>query len=186
MSNLHYFKRYRMERRLPDLPPRPDLPAYFQLIPWDLDILEAHAQVKYQCFRNEIDATVFPSLSSPWGCQELMQSISRRSGFCPLATWLLTGPEGPCGTVQGVRDAHGVGAIQNLGVLATQRGLGLGSLLLLQALYGFRASGLDRASLEVTAKNEAAVRLYRRLGFRCYKTVYRAVELVELPTPRNR
>ena len=29
--------------------------------------------------------------------------------------------------------------------------------------------------LEVTARNEGAIRLYRRLGFRCRKTVYKAV-----------
>jgi ribosomal protein S18 acetylase RimI-like enzyme len=33
--------------------------------------------------------------------------------------------------------------------------------------------------LEVTANNDAAVRLYRRLGFRSVKTVYKAIE--ELP-----
>ena len=29
--------------------------------------------------------------------------------------------------------------------------------------------------LEVTARNEPAVRMYRRLGFRCTRTTYRAV-----------
>jgi len=70
----------------------------------------------------------------------------------------------------------GMGGIQNLGVAPLYRGRGLGSALLLQALQGFRRAGLGRAFLEVTAQNEGAVRLYRRMGFRCRKTVYKAVE----------
>ena len=39
-----------------------------------------------------------------------------------------------------------------------------------------RAHRLGRAFLEVTAQNDGAVRLYRRLGFRRRKTLYKAVE----------
>ena len=46
-----------------------------------------------------------------------------------------------------------------------------------QALTGFRQRGLRRATLEVTAQNVGAIRLYQRLGFRKIKTVYKAAEL---------
>jgi ribosomal protein S18 acetylase RimI-like enzyme len=61
-------------------------------------------------------------------------------------------------------------------VLPAHRGRGLGTALLLKALEGFRRRGLGRAFLEVTAQNVAAVQLYRRLGFRCRKTLYKAVD----------
>jgi ribosomal protein S18 acetylase RimI-like enzyme len=77
--------------------------------------------------------------------------------------------------VQGIRERTGTGSIQNLGIVAGQRGRGLGSALLLQALHGFRRYGYHRAFLEVTAQNEGALRLYRRLGFRCRKTIYKTV-----------
>jgi ribosomal protein S18 acetylase RimI-like enzyme len=77
--------------------------------------------------------------------------------------------------VQGLQERTGLGAIQNLGVAPAHRGRGLGTALLLQALHGFRRAGLGRAFLEVTAQNEAAVRLYQRLGFRRKKTIYKAV-----------
>src|SRR5207248_4638326 len=86
------------------------------------------------------------------------------------------GPTGFCGTVQGLRERGGVGAIQNLGITPALRGHGLGTALLLQALHGFRRAGLTRALLEVTAQNEGAIRLYRRLGFRRCKTLYKAVD----------
>jgi ribosomal protein S18 acetylase RimI-like enzyme len=88
---------------------------------------------------------------------------------------MLIGPDGPCGTVQGMRERGGMGSIQNLGILPFWRGRGLGEALLLQALHGFCRAGLGRAQLEVTAQNDAAVRLYRRLGFRRSKTLYKAV-----------
>jgi ribosomal protein S18 acetylase RimI-like enzyme len=66
-------------------------------------------------------------------------------------------------------------------VIPEYRGLGLGWALLLKALEGFTAAGARRAFLEVTAKNELAVRLYRRLGFRSYKTIYREVEVDDNP-----
>jgi hypothetical protein len=37
--------------------------------------------------------------------------------------------------------------------------------------------GLARVYLEVTAQNDGAVRLYKRLGFRRTKTLFKAVEL---------
>jgi ribosomal protein S18 acetylase RimI-like enzyme len=41
---------------------------------------------------------------------------------------------------------------------------------------GFQEAGLRRAYLEVTAENNAAVQLYRSLGFRRAKTLYKAVD----------
>jgi GNAT superfamily N-acetyltransferase len=174
--NVTYFKRFRMEIVLHDAPPVPALPQGYYWVPWDESLVELHAEVKFRSFHEEIDATVFPSLADRHGCHYLMSEISRKPGFLPEATWLVACPAGYCGTVQGICDRPGVGAIQNLGVTPAHRGLGLGGALMLRALHGFRRRGLGRAFLEVTAQNDAAVRLYRRLGFRCCKTVYRAVD----------
>jgi ribosomal protein S18 acetylase RimI-like enzyme len=174
--SITYFKRFRMEIDLNGLPPVPPLPAGYSWVAWDEGLLELHADVKYACFSEGIDAVVFPSLSTRSGCSYLMREICHRPGFRSEATWLLAHGDNYCGTVQGVRDYSGLGAIQNLGVKPAHRGRGLGEGLLLQALHGFVRAGLGRAFLEVTAQNEAAVRLYRRLGFRCRKTLYRAVE----------
>jgi ribosomal protein S18 acetylase RimI-like enzyme len=173
---ISYFKRFRMEIALIDLPPVPTLPEGYFWVPWDEDLVELHAEVKYHCFHDEIDATVFPSLADRTGCSRLMTAIRRKSGFLPAATWLLASDAGYCGTVQGVQERNGQGAIQNLGVTPSHRGRGLGSALLLQSLHGFVRCGLGQAFLEVTAQNDGAVRLYRRLGFRCRKTTYKAVE----------
>jgi ribosomal protein S18 acetylase RimI-like enzyme len=116
-----------------------------------------------------------------------MQEIANKEGFLPQATWLLmhrmpyVGQVDYCGTVQGIvsRERFGgsVGSIQNLGITEEHRGRGLGTRLLLQAMAGFCEADVRRVSLEVTAQNIGAFELYRALGFRRTKTVYKAVEV---------
>lgn len=171
-----YYKRFRMEvdldgSLLPAVVQRP-----FRWVPWSEELIDQHAEVKYLSFRSEIDAHVFPCLGTRQGCQRLMREIRRKPGFLPVATWLVAGPEGYCGTVQGVMDQGPIGAIQNIGVVPGYRGLGLGRALLRQALEGFYQAGLRRAYLEVTAENACAIRLYREVGFRRAKTLYKAVD----------
>jgi ribosomal protein S18 acetylase RimI-like enzyme len=173
-GGLTYYKRFQMHADLVGfLPPVPTLPDGYAWAAWDERLLEAHAEVKYQCFRGEIDGVVFPNLSCRDGCLRLMREIRDKAGFLPLATWLIYHGDAPIGTVQGVSDRHGGGMIQNLGLTPAHRGHGVGTALLLQALHGFRRAGLQRAILEVTAQNEGAIRLYRRMGFRFRKTVYK-------------
>ncbi|MBP3960826.1 GNAT family N-acetyltransferase [Gemmata sp. G18] len=177
MANVKYFKRHRMELALGHPLPRVDLPSGFSWLGWDDSLLDRHAEVKFACFRNETDSLVFPSLGSRTGCRDLMAAIRYRPDFCPQATWLLSGPDGLAGTVQGLFDENRFGGIQNLGVVPEYRGLRLGRALLLQALSGFLSVGVRRAFLEVTATNGPAVHTYRAIGFRSCKTLYRAVEL---------
>jgi ribosomal protein S18 acetylase RimI-like enzyme len=183
MNTISYFKRFRMEIDLNDLPPPEPLPAGFAWVAWNDALLDAHADVKAHCFAEEIDSVVFPSLSNRDGCYYLMREISRKPGFLADATWLITHADNCCATVQGVRERNGLGAIQNLGVTPLYRSRGLGRALLLKALYGFWRAGLGRAHLEVTAQNDAAIRLYRRVGFRCRKTIYKAVETAPTLVP---
>jgi RimJ/RimL family protein N-acetyltransferase len=178
---LTYFKRFRMEIDLHrvDLD-EPPLPPGYAWVAWGPELLPAHAEAKFQSFRTELDANVFPCLGEFDGCVRLMQEICHKDGFLPGATWLITYDDGNslfCGTIQGIRDRTGLGAIQNLGITPEHRGRGLGTCLVLKALHGFRRAGLRRAFLEVTAQNEGAIKLYRRLGFCKARTVYKAVEV---------
>ena len=90
-----YFKRYRMEITLAgrDLVPR-RAPEGYRFEPWNPALLEAFAEAKYQSFRSEIDANVFPCLGEMDGCVRLMREIVRKPGFLPETTWLLTFPRG--------------------------------------------------------------------------------------------
>jgi ribosomal protein S18 acetylase RimI-like enzyme len=171
-----YYKRFRMEIDLDGARAPWTLSEPFSWVPWEEPLLDRHAEVKYLSFRDEIDAAVFPCLGDRYGCQRLMREIRRKPGFLPAATWLVACPEGYIGTVQGVMDRGPIGAIQNVGVVPAYRGLGLGRALIRRALDGFRQAGLTRAYLEVTAENSSAVLLYRDVGFRRSKTLYKAVD----------
>jgi ribosomal protein S18 acetylase RimI-like enzyme len=181
---LTYFKRYRMELDLAGRDPSwVPTPKGYQLFPWSKALLEAHAAAKFLSFRDEMDANMFPCFTDLAGCRRLMTDISRKAGFVGHATWLAValGEDGQplesCGTVQGVRDRFGLGAIQNLGVTPPHRCRGLGTALLARALAGFRQAGVTRIYLEVTADNEGAIRLYRRHGFHVMKTLFKAAEV---------
>ena len=171
-----YYKRFRMEIDLDGTLAIGELPEPFVWVPWDESLIDRHAEVKYLSFRDEIDAGVFPCLGDRYGCQRLMREIRRKPGFLTAATWLIACPRGYVGTVQGVMDRGPIGAIQNLGVVPSFRGLGLGRALVRKALDGFYQAGLRRAYLEVTAENSSAVLLYRAVGFRRSKTLYKAVD----------
>ena len=79
--------------------------------------------------------------------------------------------ESPCHKGALFRSTRDVGPMDGVGV-----GRGVGTGLLLKALHGFREAGLRQAMLEVTADNKGAIRLYRRVGFRRTRTIYKAVE----------
>jgi mycothiol synthase len=176
-SGVVYFKRFRMELDLQErLPSVPALSPGLRWLAWRGDLLETHALVKFQSFCSEMDGVIFPNLGCHEGCLRLMREIVGKPGFRPEATWLIMEGDVPCGTIQGVRDHPGCGAIQNIGVAPGYRGRGLGTALLLQAVWGFRGLGYHKATLEVTAQNDAAVRLYRRLGFRRRRTLFKAVD----------
>ena len=180
---LTYFKRFRMEydhtRAIPASGP---VPAGYELIPFSPELVREHAVAKYQSFRWELDANVFPCLGRRDGCLRLMREISSRAGFVPEATWLCrhrdpdSGRPTAVGTIQGLQ-VDGWGAVQNLGIDPDHRGRGLGTILLARAAEGFRAEGLERMHLEVTTDNTAAIRLYERMGFRRAKVVYKAAEV---------
>jgi ribosomal protein S18 acetylase RimI-like enzyme len=182
-----YFKRYRMEvdlsgRELKEIA----APAGYRLLAWHPELLEAHALAKFLSFCDELDSNVFPCLGERSGCLRLMREITSKSSFIPQATWLAVfdDPEAEqieyCGTIQGIDSSKGYGSIQNLGVVERHRGQGLGSCLLCRALEGFCSSGLPRVSLEVTAENRDAIRLYRHHGFKAVKTVFKAAEVAYL------
>ncbi len=191
-----YFHRYRMQYDLREgLFAVQDIPVGYSFIPWDERLLNDHAEVKFESFRNELDASVFPCLGEEDGCRRLMREISCRQGFIPEATWLIrhsanentADPDHPtiqkpkryenCGTVQGIRSQTDVGTIQNIGISQTHRGKGLGTLLVYHCLKGFQEAGVRFVTLEVTSHNTGAFRLYKRLGFRVLKTVFKSVEI---------
>ncbi len=180
------YKRLRMVAGLSNvnLPQRP-LPTGFRWQSWRPLLVSRHAQVKWHAFRDDLDGRVFSCLSRAEGCLSLVREIASQRSFCPQATWLVVyqpehnWPPADVGTIQGIIRSGGRGAIQNVGVVPGHRSLGLGRALVVQAMLGFQQCGMNEVSLEVTAQNIPAVRLYQSLGFRIDQTLYRVAETGE-------
>jgi GNAT superfamily N-acetyltransferase len=184
---VNYVRRFRMEFDFATTHlSQPVLPDGYRWVPWQDRLLERHAMTKFESFQYEIDSRVFPCLGDLDGCRALMGEISRQRGFLPGATWLITHRTEPedhvwrqpvdCGTIQGLAPSINLGAVQNVGIVPEHRGLGLGKALVLKSLHGFRRAGMQRVYLEVTADNTPAVELYRTIGFRLKRTMFKAVE----------
>ena len=186
--------------------PEPRLPEGFAWGAWQAELIDRHAMTKFAAFQGQLDVKLIPSLRSAHGCQMLMREMANSRAFAPAATWLVirtavsadglplpsisplasssrqlsgvpsTELPSDCGTIQGIDQPGRCGAIQNIGVIPSCRGNGLGRALVLKALRGFLSTGVERVSLEVTAQNSTAINLYRSIGFRVAETSYRAVE----------
>jgi len=181
--NLHYYKRYRMEADLRRwLPVGAPVHSDYQLLSWSDGLLEAHAEAKYYSFRDELDGEIFPRLGNLDCCERLMGEIRSKRGFVPEATWLAQYAAAGqrylenSGTVQAIRISRHRANIQNVGVTPLHRHRGLGLALVNAALTGLQQVGVTRVCLEVTARNESAVRLYHRAGYRRARTLYKAAE----------
>ncbi len=181
---MQFVRRVRMEALLNRLP-APVAPADFRLVPWRADLLDEHAAAKRDAFAAEPDSLLFPALASARGCRALMADIARQPLFLPEATWLAVRRSDPfgepaggtaVGTVQGLGGSRGVGAIQNVGVVPECRGFGLGRALVVRSLHGFAQRGYRRVYLEVTADNAPALALYRDVGFRPVRTLYKPLK----------
>lgn len=185
MSEMQYFKRYRMEIQLETTPiPPAELPDGYLWNEWNDADIERHALTKFRSFRDELDSEVFNCLGDYYGCLRLMNEISQQENFLAPATWLIcwTGNGSPftdCGTIQGMATSSFLGSIQNVGVVPEHRRQGLGRALVLKCLEGFRLARMKRVVLEVTATNVAAVELYHSLGFQIIRTMYRAAPIEE-------
>jgi len=170
-------------------------PSGIRMMPWASGLIRDHGKVKYESFRNEMDAAVFACLGQRDGCIRLMKDLAGRADFVPEATWLALGPYGPggkllpIGTIQGLRADVGKesdqnnltegpqGSIQNVGIIPGCRGMGLGRVLLTYAMAGFQEIGCKSVSLEVTSHNTAAIRLYSRMQFSAVQTVYKVADV---------
>ena len=160
-----------MACELANVSPRP-VREDVSFLPWSPRLLTDHATVLFQSFQHDPERSTFPSLGTETGCRDLMHAMASLPNFCPASTWLAIGSSGPVGSIQGIILPRGDGEIQNLAVVPSVRGISIGTELLDRGLRGFRETGCARVILEVSATNDRAIRLYRKFGFRSYKTVY--------------
>ncbi len=97
----------------------------------------------------------------PWTREGLAEELQN-----PQAHFLVAEADGAAAGYIGVQEICGEGYVTNVAVLPQYRRRGIGECLVREAIRGASERGCDFLSLEVRVGNEAAIRLYERLGFR--------------------
>lgn len=114
---------------------------------------------------NDLDAVLgieTESFTSPWTREMYLAELQNVGvSFCYLARDEQGIVVGFCSFWRVVDELH----VNNLAVLPAYRRRGIGTSLLLSVLGEGARLGARRATLEVRRSNEAARRLYERLGF---------------------
>lgn len=102
------------------------------------------------------------SFSDPWTCEAIAEALSTAGAMALAAVG------DPSGEVIGFllgRSAAGEGEIHSLAVRPSERGQGVGRLLVDRAIAAFRSGGAAAVWLEVRESNVAARSLYGAAGF---------------------
>ena len=148
---------------------------------------EALADLDLRGFANSEDARLFGSTDSE-NLRQVEGILQGNLGrFLDEASTGLLGSRGElAGLLLTVELTPHVGLFADLVIDPPLRGQGLGRYLLRWGLRGLRALGHERARLWVTSGNEAARRLYDRLGFRSYARalIFRQEPAIGSPHPQ--
>ncbi|MDR0520465.1 MAG: GNAT family N-acetyltransferase [Planctomycetaceae bacterium] len=158
----------------------PQLPAGFFFVNWSPSLVDPHADVLHRSFRNDLDGTVFTTFRQYGHCRRLIELVSVNPHFLPAATLLIARngadqKQEYVANIQGLKLSAEIGAIQNVAVLPEYRRQGIGQALVQGALQGFRQAGVCRVTLEATADNFPAAKLYHRIGFTTFRTYFREI-----------
>lgn len=114
-----------------------------------------------------VHRAAFPLEGEYWGDAAFAKLLNDRTVFAIKAVHLArsgTGELAPRGFVL-IREAGGDAEVLTVAVHPSWQGRGYGRLLLEEALRELYARRVVSLYLEVAADNEAALRLYRRIGF---------------------
>lgn len=155
---------WHMEIDLGTSRPRPARPPNLAIAPLRLQhdepevhrVLEAAFALHWGFAETPFEKWIEESVNKPW--------------FDPSLSFVARFKEEIAGVLIGRID-HGRGYIDDLGVLDTQRGRGIGAALLDKCFAAFEERGLSLARLNVDSANETgAVRLYERAGMKTVRT----------------
>lgn len=117
----------------------------------------AHHPEQGSMTRSDLDARMAEDWFDPAGFLIAVDETGAMLGF----HWTKVHPAAP-----GTGGPHpAIGEVYVVGVIPAAQGTGLGKALTLAGIRHLRESGLEAVMLYVDADNEAAVELYRKLGF---------------------
>ncbi|MEO8026590.1 MAG: GNAT family N-acetyltransferase [Bryobacteraceae bacterium] len=138
--------------------------------PWAERRQDSAAQVIGAAYQGHVDSKINDQYRSISGARRFLMNIVQYPGcgaFFQPGSFVALDPV--TGRMAGLSLAslvsNDIGHITQICVAPEYKGKGLGYELLRQSMEAMRVHGCRRVSLTVTAANEDAIRLYRRLGY---------------------
>lgn len=164
------YPRYFLEAPLDsigDLTPR-ESPAVIS--PWTDSRQDETARLIAAAYHGHVDSQINDQYRSPAGARRFLMNIVQYPGcgtfFAPASFAAHDQANRQlCGVSLASMVAADVGHITQVCVGPSHKGTGLGYELMRRSLLALAEHGCRRVSLTVTASNQAAVELYRRMGF---------------------
>ena len=161
------FPRLFLEAPLANLPRR-NLSPTIAIVPWTEGYQEATGRLIANTYKDHIDSQINDQYRSPTGARRFLTNIVQYPGcgafFAPAS--FAAGDRGTlCGASLASLVSRDVGHITQVCVAPSYQGMGLGYELMRRSMEALAARGCRSVSLTVTAENEPAVRLYRKMGF---------------------
>jgi len=156
--------------------------AGLRLERWDDRCFAACARLIQLAYANHMDGEINDQYRSESGALKFLKNIILLPGcgqFQPQASFVLRPPHSHelAGVVLTSLVAPGVAHTTQICVMPGYQRHGIGRRLMEAAIDALRERGISKLSLTVTAANDPAVRLYRKIGFTPIKTLTAGVWL---------
>jgi ribosomal protein S18 acetylase RimI-like enzyme len=160
----------------------PSALAGLRLERWDDRCFAACARLIQLAYANHMDGEINDQYRSESGALKFLKNIILLPGcgqFQPQASFVLRPPHSHelAGVVLTSLVAPGVAHTTQICVMPGYQRHGIGRRLMEAAIGALRERGISELSLTVTAANDPAVRLYRKIGFTPIKTLTAGVWL---------
>jgi ribosomal protein S18 acetylase RimI-like enzyme len=162
------FPRLFLETRLRMALPAHKLAASISITPWEETLQEATGRLIAGAYKNHIDSRINDQYRSAPGARRFLTNIVQYPGcgsFFAPASFAAIDRDVLCGASLASLVANDVGHITQVCVAPSYQGTGLGYELMRKSMEALAEHGCRAVSLTVTAANEAALRLYRNMGF---------------------
>jgi ribosomal protein S18 acetylase RimI-like enzyme len=160
------FPRLFLEAPLPAVLPPRKLPL--DILPWNDNYQEATGRLITHSYQGHIDSQINDQYRSAAGARRFLTNIVQYPGcgtFFGSASFVATDRGTLCGVSLASLVSNDIGHITQVCVAPSYQSTGLGYELMRKSMEAMAARGCRAVSLTVTAENEPAVRLYRKMGF---------------------
>jgi ribosomal protein S18 acetylase RimI-like enzyme len=130
---------------------------------------DANRQIFHETLARTYDGTRdFPEMNGVRSVEDVLHG-HRSAGSNPARWWLASAGE-PVGVSMLSPSDDGSGLdLSYVGVVPERRGQGFGEELVVKAMAEAKADGAPELTLSVDARNEPALRVYRKLGFEAFE-----------------